>query len=53
MDVFTPQYRMDRNANGCGTALYVRESKVSRQISIKNDRKDIEYLFAEINISKI
>ena len=35
MDVFTPQYRIDRNANGGGMALYVRENKLSRQISVK------------------
>ena len=42
MDRFTPSYRMDKNTNGGGIALYVREDIWSRQISFKNDDKDIE-----------
>ena len=33
---------MDRNTNWGGTALYVREDIPPRQISFKNDDKDIE-----------
>ena len=43
MDGFTPPFRIDRNLNGGGIALYVREDIPSRQISFKNDDKDIEY----------
>ena len=52
MDGFTPPYRMDRNTNGGGTALYVREDLPSRQISFKNDDKDIKHFFVEINLCK-
>ena len=41
MDGFTPSYRMDRNVNRGGIALYVREDVSSKQISFKNDDKDI------------
>ena len=41
---------MDRNTNGIGIALYVREDIPSRQISFKNDHKDIEHFFVEINL---
>ena len=43
MDGFTPPYRMAKNTNGCGIALYVRENAPSRQILFKNDDKDIEH----------
>ena len=41
MDGFIPPYRMNRNTNGGGIALYVREDIPSRQISFKNDGNDI------------
>ena len=47
MDGFTPPYRKDRNTNGGGTALYVREDLPSRQISFKNDDKDIKHFFVK------
>ena len=43
---------MDRNANGSGTALYIREYIPSRQISIKIDDKNMEHFFVEINLRK-
>ena len=43
MDGFTPPFGIDRNLNGGGIALYVREDIPSRQISFKNDDKDIEH----------
>ena len=52
MDGFTPPYRMDGNTNGGGIVVYVREDILSRQISFKNDDKDIEHLFVEINHRK-
>ena len=45
MDGFIPPFRKDRNLNGAGAALYVREDVPSRLISFKNDDKDIEHLF--------
>ena len=52
MDGFTPPYRMDRNANRGGTALYVREDIPSRQISFKKYDEDIKHFFSEINLRK-
>ena len=47
MDEFTPSYKTDRNRNGGDIAPYVREDIPSRQISFKNDDKDIEHFFVE------
>ena len=47
IDEFTPPYRMDRNANGGSIALYVREGIPSKQISFKNDDKDIDSLLSK------
>ena len=52
MDGFIPPYRMTKNTNGGGIALYVREDIQSRQISFKNDGNDIEHFFVEINLHK-
>ena len=52
MDGFTPPYRMDINKNGGGIVFYLREDIPSRQISFKNDDKDIEHFFVEINLRK-
>ena len=49
---FIPPYRMERNTNGGGIALYVRDDIPSRQISFKNDYKDIEHFFVEINLRR-
>ena len=43
---------MDRSTKGGGIALYVREDIPSRQISLKNNDKDIEHFFIEINLRK-
>ena len=45
MDRFVPLYRMERNTNGGGAALYVKKDIPSRQISLKNDHKNIEHFF--------
>ena len=44
--------RKDRNTNGGGIAPCVREDISSRQILFKNDDKDIEHFFIEINLHK-
>ena len=49
---FTPPYTMDKNSNGGGTALYIKEDILSRQILFKNDDKGIENFFVEINLRK-
>ena len=45
MDKHTPQYKMNRNVNGGGIALPVREDVPSRQILFKNNGKDIQHSF--------
>ena len=52
MDGFTPSYRMDRNVNGGGIALYVREDVSSKQISFKSDDKDIVDALLKFNLRK-
>ena len=52
MNGLTPPYRMDRNTNGGGIALYVREGIPSRQVSFKNDDKDIEHFFVKTDLCK-
>ena len=52
MDGFTASYRMDRNTNRGGVVLYDREDIPSRQISFKNDDKDVEHFFVEINLHR-
>ena len=49
MDGFTPPYRVDKNRNGDGIALYDREDIPSRQISFKSDDKDKEYFFCGLH----
>ena len=44
-------YRFDRNRNGSGIMLYIREDIPSRRIE-KKLRSNSEYLFAEINLRK-
>ena len=52
MDGCTSPYGIDRNKSGSGIALYVIEDIPSRQISFKNEDKDIEHFFVEINLRK-
>ena len=52
MDGFTASYRMDRNTNRGGVVLYDREDIPSRKISFKNDDKDVEHFFVEINLHR-
>ena len=52
MDGFAPPYRMDRNVDGGGIGLYVRQDIPYRQTPFKNDDKDIEHSFVEINLRK-
>ena len=51
-DGFTPPYTMDKNSNGGGIALYIKEDILSRQILFKNDDKGIENFSVEINLRK-
>ena len=49
-DVFTTPYRLDRNQNGGGIMLYIREDIPSKSLTeIKLDN-DIENILIEINL---
>ena len=49
---FSTPYRMDRNGNGGGIILYVREDVPSKEITCYPNRGDIESIFVEINLYK-
>ena len=49
---FLTPYRMDRNGNGGGIILYVREDIPSKEITCYPNRGDIESIFVEINLYK-
>ena len=48
---FCDPYRFDRNRNGGGIMLYIREGIPSRLLE-KKLRNNREYLFVEINLRK-
>ena len=50
IDGFTPPYRLDRNANGGGIMLYVREDIPSKLLSNNDQDSEIENIFVEINL---
>ena len=52
MDGFIPPYRMNRNTNRGSIALYVTKDVPSRQISFKNNDKNIKHFFVEIKSPK-
>ena len=53
MDGYRIPYRLDRNRNGGGVMIYVREDIPSCQLSNHNFTKPIEGLFIEINLRKM
>ena len=50
IDGFSPPYRLDRNANGGGIMLYIREDIPSKQLSNNDKDSEIENIFVEINL---
>ena len=46
-------HRLDRNRNGGGILIYVREDIPSKKLSKHNFPDDIEGLFIEINLRKL
>ena len=48
---FSKPYRLDRNANGGGILIYVREDIPSKELNLHNF-DDIEGIFVEINLRK-
>ena len=49
---YSAPYRMDRNRDGGGVMIYVREDIPSKLLSKHNFTKSIEGLFLEINLRK-
>ena len=52
IDGFSIPYRLDRNRNGGGVTVYVREDIPSKLLSKHSFKEDIEGLFVEINFRK-
>ena len=50
---FSTLYRKDRDKNGGGILLYVREDIPSKLVSFKNDDTNIEHFFIGINLREI
>ena len=52
MQSYSNPYRFDRNSNGGGVFIHVREDIPSRELKIRNTPEDIESIFIEINLTK-
>ena len=52
IDGFSKPYRRDRNANGGGVLIYVREDIPSKELKDHNFPEDIEGIFVELNFRK-
>ena len=50
---YSKPYRLDRNRNGGGVFVYVREDIPSRELKIHNTPEDVESIFIEVNLIKI
>ena len=52
LDGFSAPYRLDRNREGGGVLIYVREDIPSKQLSKHTFTKNVEGLFIEVNLRK-
>ena len=52
IDGFSKPYRRDRNGNGGGVLIYIREDIPSRELNIHTSHYDIEGIFVELNFRK-
>ena len=52
MDGFSLPYRLDRNCNGGGVMIFVREDIPSKLLTKHNFPSDVEGLFVELNFRK-
>ena len=52
LDGYSEPYRLDRNRDGGGVMIYVREDIPSKELSKHNFTKYVEGLFVEINLRK-
>ena len=49
---YSKPYRLDRNRNGGGIIIYIREDIPSKQINLLKLPDDIENIFIEVNLYK-
>ena len=52
MDEFSLPYRLDRNRDGGGVMIFVKEDIPSKLLTKHNFRCDFEGLFVELNFRK-
>ena len=52
MDGFSLPYRLDRNRNGGGVMIFVKEDKPSKVLIKHNFPSDVEGLFVELKFRK-
>ena len=52
IDGFSIPYRLDRNKNGLGLMIYVRDDIPSKTLTKHNYPEDIEAAFIELNFRK-
>ena len=52
MEGYSPPFRLDRNANGGGILIYVREDITCRELKDHPSLNDLEGIFLELNIKK-
>ena len=52
LDGFSAPYRLDRNREGGGVLIYVREDIPSKELSKHTFTKNVEGMFIEINLRK-
>ena len=52
LEGYSEPYRLDRNRNGGGVMIYVREDIPSKLLSKHNFTKNVEGMFVEINLRK-
>ena len=52
LDGYSEPYRLDRNRDGGGVLIYVREDIPSKRLTRHNFTKNVEGLFIEINLRK-
>ena len=53
MDGFSLQYRLDRNRNGVGVMIFVKEDIPSKLLTKDNFSNNVEGLFVKLNFNKM
>ena len=52
IDGYSEPYHFDKNKNGCGVLIYIREDIPSKQLTDHKLPHDIEGIFVELNLRK-